>query len=222
MEFRASIFLHFGIQSRHIFSVTTFRVVILSLGLRFMSLVLGVQSHSSLPVSGIRSHYLSIVWRSEPSSYVFSLAFRVMSSVLSVQSYVFNLAFRVTIFPHFGVQSNFSLALSFRVIAPTFIFTGIAHLAFTILHLSLFSSPHYLVLIACSSSSFRLPLPLHMTQSFEFTTLILVMLLVTLHLVFSCSSHRAIPFKCILSCTLRWFNRYSSLTSIFESLLEKS
>ena len=117
MEFRASIFLHFGIQSRHIFSVTTFRVVILSLGLRFMSLVLGVQSHSSLPVSGIRSHYLSIVWRSEPSSYVFSLAFRVMSSVLSVQSYVFNLAFRVTIFPHFGVQTHFSLVLSFRVIA---------------------------------------------------------------------------------------------------------
>ena len=127
----------------------------------FLSLVLGIQSHSSLLVSGIQSHYLSIVWLSEPSSYVFNLAFRAMSSVLGVQSHVFNLAFRalciliqafrVIIFLHFGAQSNFSLALSFRVIAPTFIFTGIAHITFTILHSSSFSSPRYLMLIACSS-----------------------------------------------------------------------
>ena len=111
-----SSLLSYSVQSRHIFSVTTFRVVLLSLAFKVMSSILGVQSHSSLPVSGIQSHYLSIVWRLEPSSYVFSLAFRVMSSVLGVQSYVFSLAFRVTIFPHFGIQTHFSLVLSFRVI----------------------------------------------------------------------------------------------------------
>ena len=44
----------------------------------------------------------------------------------------------------------------------------------------------------------------------------------TLHLASSCSSHKAVPFGRILSCTRRWFNCYSALTSIFESLLETS
>ena len=60
-----------------------------------------------------------------------------------------------------------------------------------------------------------------MTWSIEFIAHILIMLLDTLHLVSSCSSHRAALFGCILSCSRRWFDHYSSLTSIFESLLEK-
>ena len=82
---------------------------VFSLAFRVMSTVLGVQSHSSLPVSGIQSHvfslaframssvsgvqnhYLSIVWHSESSSCVFSLAFRAIIICLqfSVQSNVF-------------------------------------------------------------------------------------------------------------------------------------
>ena len=34
--------------------------------------------------------------------------------------------------------------------------------------------------------------------------------------------HRAVSFRCILVRTPGWFDRYSSLTSIFESLLETS
>ena len=78
------------------------------------------------------------------------------------------------------------------------------------------SSPRYLVLIAYSSCSSKLPLPLHMTWSIEFTAHISVMLLGTSYLAFSCSSHRAVLFGRILSCTRRWFDRYSSLTSIFR------
>ena len=56
--------------------------------------------------------------------------------------------------------------LTFRVISPqlyhlgsqflVFIFTGIAHLTFMVLHLSSFSSPHYPVLIAYSSLFFHI------------------------------------------------------------------
>ena len=52
--------------------------------------------------------------------------------------------------------------------------------------------------------------------------IISVILLSTLHLAFSYSSHRAVSFRHILSCTPRWFDRYSSWTSIFKSFLEMS
>ena len=58
-----------------------------------------------------------------------------------------------------------------------------------------------------------------MTQSIEFMAHISIMLLGTLHLASSCSSHKAVLFGRILSCTRRWFNYYFSLTFIFESLL---
>ena len=57
---------------------------------------------------------------------------------------------------------------------------------------------------------------------FEFTTHISVMLLGTPCLAFSCGSHRVVSFEHILSYTPRWFDRYSSLTSTYESLLETS
>ena len=59
-----------------------------------------------------------------------------------------------------------------------------------------------------------------MTQSLEFTAHISVMLLGILLLAFSYSSHRTVPFGCTLSYTPRWFDRYSSLTLIFESFLK--
>ena len=157
-----------------------------------------------------------------------------LSSVLSVQSHVFNLAFRAVIlfnlafrtvvrthydilshFLSFGVQSRSSLALSFRIIAPN-IHIHWHCISFTILHSSSFSSSRYLVLIGSSSCSYRLPLPLHMTQSFKFTTHTSLMLFSTLHLAFSCNSHRVILFGCILLCTPWQFDHYSSLTLILE------
>ena len=124
------------------------------------------------------------------------------------------------------LESPYFLLLVFKVVflqpchsqswLLAFMFVGVAHPVFMILHSSLFSLPRYLVLIAYSSCSSRLPLPLHVTQSFEFVAHILVMLLGTPHLAFSCSSRRAVPFGCILSNTRRSFDHYSSLTSIFR------
>ena len=182
---------------------------------------------------GIQSH--CPVWHSvPPSSFSFGVQSRCACSFRHLKSpFFFNFDVQSCYaysFRHF--ESPPFLFLAFRVIFPqpnhlesqllTFIFTGITHLAFMILHSFSFSLPRYLVLIACSSCSSRLPFPLHMTQSFEFMSHISVMLLGTLPLTFSCSSHRATPFVHILSCTPWWFDRYSSLTSIFESLQEAS
>ena len=84
--------------------------------------------------------------------------------------------------------------------------------------------PHLatLVLIAYSLGSSRFPFSLHMTQFFEFVTHTFVMLLGTLHLAFSYSSPKAVSFERSLFYSPGWFDRYSSLTSIFESLLEIS
>ena len=55
---------------------------------------------------------------------------------------------------------------------------------------------------------------------FKFTAHISVMLLGIPRLAFSCGSHRAVSFEHILFYTPRWFDRYSSLTSTYKSLLE--
>ena len=57
---------------------------------------------------------------------------------------------------------------------------------------------------------------------FEFMAHISVMLLGAPCLSFSCSTHIVVPFGLIFSYTPRWFDRYSSLTFTFESLLETS
>ena len=200
LAFRAIIIcLQFGVQT-HVFSTD-------------------VQSHlfqfrRSEPSFPIQAFKPTSVWHLEPSS----------SSIFFIQSrcaYSFK-----------RLKSPSFLFLAFKVIFPqpyhsesqllAFIFTNIAHLTFTILHSSSFFSPHYLVLIACSSCFSRLPFPLHMTQSFEFTTHISIMLLGALHLAFSCSSYKAVPFGHILSCTPMWFDRYSFLTLIFKSLSKTS
>ena len=222
LAFRATIFFQFDVQSYHLHHI----------------------SHSL----AFRATFL--VWHSEPlfipsSTFkvimsFFLLEFRaIIYSSLGIQSHLSQ--FRRVVRFSFGVQSRcaikhlespYFLLLVFKVIFPqpchpqswllAFIFTSIAHLAFTILHSSSFSSPRFLVFIAYSSCSSRLPFPLHMTQSFELMAHISVMLLGPLHLTFSCSSHRAVPFGRILSYTPRWFDRYSYLTLIFESLLETS
>ena len=211
LAFKATISSQFGVQS-HGFS-STFRAIISSVWHSDPCLQFDIQSHFFLHFS-IQSHHIPSSWHSVSTS-LFSF---------DVQSHC------AYSFQHF--ESPLFLILAFKVIFPqpyhlesqllAFIFTSIVHLAFTILHSSSFSLPCYLVLIACPSCSSRLLLPLHMTQSFEFMTHISVMLLGTLHLVFSCSSHWAVPSGRILSCTPRWFDRYSSLTLIFESLLETS
>ena len=111
----------------------------------------------------------------------------------------------------FCVQSHFSSALSCRVIT-----SGIHNsLALHILLSRFYISSHFPHLVTLCLSLVHL-------VTFEFTTHISVVLLGTLHLAFSCSSHRVVPFGHIISYTPRWFNYYSSLTLIFESLLEKS
>ena len=89
-----------------------------------------------------------------PSSYQLSSTSRVFVQY-DIQSHIFS----------FGVQSRCAYS-SRHFESPLFLHFG---------HLESFSSPGYLVFIACSSCFSRLTLPLHMTQSFEITTSILVM-----------------------------------------------
>ena len=202
----------------------------------------GIQSHCFFLVQHSEPSCLSSIWSLESlyflsfgvQSCVFILAFRAIVQLgIWCHCLFLVLAFRVIVHTHSSILSHhfFSL-LSFKVISPqpchlesllqAFILIGIAYLVFTNLHASSFSSPHYFVLIASSPCSSRLPLPLHITYFFEFAIHILVMLLDTSRLAFSCGSHRAVYFEHILSCAPRWFDRYSSLTSTFESLLEMS
>ena len=59
-----------------------------------------------------------------------------------------------------------------------------------------------------------------MTVIFEFTIRISIMLLSTLHSLFSCGSRRVVSFGRSPSCTPEWFDRCSFLIWSFESLLE--
>ena len=61
-----------------------------------------------------------------------------------------------------------------------------------------------------------------MTQSLEFMTHALMVLLGTLHLSFSCSSDRVVSFGRSLFHSPEWFDRYSCLIWSFKSLLETS
>ena len=111
------ISLQHNVQSHHIFSVTTFRVI-------FHNLVF--RSTISFQF-GIQSHYLFSIWCAEPlflpsfsiqSHYLFSiLAFRVTISSQFWRlepSSLFNLAFRVIIFSQFRRPKPLSL-FSFSV-----------------------------------------------------------------------------------------------------------
>ena len=209
--------LSYGVQSHHLFAV--WRLEPPSL--------LSYDGQSRPSQSGVRSCIFSLAFRAivcfqfniqshyvffsfGVQSRVFSLAFKVVSSLWHLES-LSSLAFDATIFLQFWCSEPLCILIqAFRVtIFPrhsesqllTFIFTGISYLAFTILHQSSFSSPHYFVFIASSPCSSRLPFLLHMTQSFELTTHISVILLSTLRLAFSCSTHIVVIFGRILSCT---------------------
>ena len=145
--FRAAISSQFGLQS-HVFSLA-FRAILVQVFRATISFQFGIQSQCPFTVQ----HSELYSWRSETSFIVWS----------SEPLCILIQAFRVTIFPPFDIQSHFSQPYHSESQLLAFIFIGIAHLIFMILHLSSFSSPHYLVLISCSSCSSRLPLPLHMT-----------------------------------------------------------
>ena len=100
--------------------------------------------------------------------FCFSMTFKVTSSVL---------VFKVVVHTHPDILSHYCSSI-LRIQAS-------------------FSSPGHLVLIVCSSFSSGLPLPLHMTWSFEITKRISVMLLGTLHLAFSCISHKESPLDAL-------------------------
>ena len=135
LAFRTILFLELDVQSKHCFSVTTFRVVLHSLAFiatissqfgrsessfivshlephfqfsvqsHNFFLQLGIQSHHFLQLD-VQSHHPFSVWRSEPPS-LFSLAFRATSPVWRSES----------LFSQFGIQSHvFNLA--FRVASP--------------------------------------------------------------------------------------------------------
>ena len=136
------------------------------------------------------------------SSYQFSSTSRVFVQY-DIQSHIFS----------FGIQSHY--AYSFRHFWVT-----MYHPFFTLILIF----PHFVTLcsLPIHHCFFRFPFSLLMARSFEFTIRIFVMLLGTLHSAFSYSSPRAVSFERSLFYTLRWFDRYSFLTSIFESLLETS
>ena len=159
-----------GIQS-HLFQFQSFKAI-LFISFRHSKPLISSNFRLSEPLSlhSLSFKAIIICLQFGVQSHVFNLTFKAII--------FFSLAFRVIVHTHSGIQSHyFFFLLAFRAIFPqpyhlesqllTLIFTGIAHLTFTILHTSSFSSPHYLVLITCSSCSSRLPLPLHMTQSFE-------------------------------------------------------
>ena len=136
----------FGIQSHHRFSISAFRAIVsFSFGVQSRSSPsLGIQSH--LSSFGVQSHYPFPAWRSEPPCLLVydvqsrlsqhdipSLAFRVITSSLGVQSHVlFHSTFRATIhsrfttfgvtMPHFqfGVQSHHFSVSAFKAILITF------------------------------------------------------------------------------------------------------
>ena len=166
---------------------------------------------------------MSSFWHLEPSFHLAFGATIFLQFWRSKLSCILIQAFRVIIFPHFGVQSHSSSPLSFRVMTPDIPIHWHYASTFMVLCSSLVF-PHlvtlYLSLIHHVPLDF--PFPLHMTWSIEFMTHISITLLSTLHLVFSCSSHRAILFGRILTCTRMWFDHYSSLTLTIESLLETS
>ena len=101
MTFRV---VHFqpSVQSHHVLSIATFRVIFLSLTFIVISLVqhskplfsLGI--HSYYFQFGIQSHHLFIVWRSQPW-----FQFGIQGHHI-----IFHLAFRATTSFQFGVQSR--------------------------------------------------------------------------------------------------------------------
>ena len=168
--------------------------------------------------SCIFSHFFSQFWHSKPPFCLVFIATIIFSLVL---------AFRAVVHIHLDtLNHHLSVFLTSRVISPqlyhsesqsqAFVFIGIVHLAFTALHLSSFSSPCYPVLIAYSSPLFQISL------SFEFMMHISIVLLGTMDLAFSYSSHRAVSFECNIFCTSEWFDHYLSLIWSFKSLLETS
>ena len=76
LAFRVIISLQLGVQSHHLFSVTMFRVVILSLTFRVISSRFNFQSRHLLTAwhlepqflfnYGVQSHHLLTAWRLEP------------------------------------------------------------------------------------------------------------------------------------------------------------
>ena len=178
-SFESFLFFSFGFQSCLSYPFRHLESF-LSLVLEFRATVLfGIQYHYHLFLSfGIQSHCTYLFRHLEsPLSFLFLIV-----KVISPQSY------------H---SKSWSLA---------YIFTGFTHLVFMILHLASLISPRYPVLIAYSSLLVQIPVSPHMTQSFEFTTRTLVMLWCTLHLAFSCSSHRATSFGRNLFYSPEWFD----------------
>ena len=206
LAFRANGHTFLGLLS-HCFSlVLAFRAIfhthscILS---HHLSLVLAFKAVMHTHLS-IWCHCHSLVWRLEPL-------------------YILIQALWVTIFfSHFDVQSHSSSTVSFKVTV------FVIHI-----HWHYISDFHrftlvlvFLTLLPRAYRSFiALPdFPFHCTWHSPSSSRrhISVMLLVTLHLACSCSSNRVVSFKHILSCTPRWFDRYSSLMWFFKSLLETS
>ena len=162
-QFDVQIRCLLGVQS-HIFSLTL-RVLT-----SFFSF--DVQIHlyfpSFLAFSAIRRTPSGLL------SHIFTFHFGVQSHFSysfrhSMPPSLFSLAFWAVIHIRSGTLSHhLSLFLTFRAISPqmhcsesqslAFIFTGITHLAFMVLHLSLFSSPRYPMLIAYSSLHFQISL----------------------------------------------------------------
>ena len=92
LEFKATISLQLSVQSRHIFSVTTLRIILLSQAFK-STISLSVRHLEQDLHFDVQSHCL---FQFNIQSRVFSLAFRAIVQ-FGVQIHIFSLAFRVVV-----------------------------------------------------------------------------------------------------------------------------
>ena len=103
LAFRVTIFSQFGIQSHHISLVQH---------LEPSYLKFGVQKY----VFSLASRATIFLWFDIQSHHIFSLVFRVVSSIWHSDPLV-SLAFRATIFLQFSIQSHHIFSLTFRAMS---------------------------------------------------------------------------------------------------------
>ena len=215
-DVQTHVFIRHSKPLHHPFWRSELLLILVSVFRAITGFLFGVQSH--ILSSSIR--VLMSIFRFDPSPFSSILAFKAIGHTLSslFRSFLFLiLAFRAIVLIHSGTLSHHFLSSFLRSKSRSlaFIFTGIAHLTFIILHPSSLTSPCYPVLITYSSLLVQIPVPLHMTQSLEFTTHTSIVLLRTLHLSFSCSSDRVVFFGRRLFYALGRFDRHSSLICFF-------
>ncbi|RVW52119.1 hypothetical protein CK203_095085 [Vitis vinifera] len=139
MAFRATISFQFGVleppshyssgvQSHHLFSVTTFRVVLLSLAFRAL---FGIQSHH---IFNLAFRVASPVWHSKPylqfgvQSRIFSLVFRAIVCLqFDIQIHCSVWHSESSYLLHFGIRAIVQLDIQFHHLSIVLAFRAVVH-----------------------------------------------------------------------------------------------